>query len=452
MKARGGFNIQQPTRNVQPNKAPLLRRCYGLARPLIGLALVCGALLLPGQVFAEARFPAPEFESAYQIPSPTTPHPDHVSEPYVALGYIAVALAVATYLLLKRRSRRGVAIVSVVSLIYLGFWRDGCICVIGSLQNVTMALFDPGYTIPLVIVLTFMLPLVVTLFFGRTFCGAVCPLGMIQDVVALRPAKVPGWVDQSLGMVPHLYLGLTVLFAATGTGFIICQYDPFVSIFRLGGSFGMLLLGGAFLVGGIFVARPYCRYLCPYSVLLRWTSRFSRTHLRITPASCVQCRLCENSCPYGAIRKPVPAALPEPARQGRRRLGVLLVLLPVLVLLGAVAGYAMHVPLSTAHPTVNLAEQMLLETRNPTVEQTVESEAFRGAGRPVADLYVEALGIRRQFRIGTILLGCWMGLVIGGKLIALAVHRVREDYEPDRATCLSCGRCYASCPVKAEAT
>ena len=187
-------------------------------------------------------------------------------------------------------------------------------------------------------------------------------------------------------------------------------------------------------------------------MLLRWTSRFSRTHLRITPASCVQCRLCENSCPYGAIRKPVPAALPEPARQGRRRLGVLLVLLPVLVLLGAVAGYAMHVPLSTAHPTVNLAEQMLLETRNPTVEQTVESEAFRGAGRPVADLYVEALGIRRQFRIGTILLGCWMGLVIGGKLIALAVHRVREDYEPDRATCLSCGRCYASCPVKAEAT
>ncbi|MCL5098356.1 MAG: molybdopterin-dependent oxidoreductase, partial [Candidatus Omnitrophica bacterium] len=37
--------------------------------------------------------------------------------------------------------------------------------------------------------------------------------------------------------------GAAVLFAATGSGFIICQYDPFVSFFRRSGSVNMLAIG-----------------------------------------------------------------------------------------------------------------------------------------------------------------------------------------------------------------
>ncbi|MHC5086583.1 MAG: 4Fe-4S binding protein, partial [Planctomycetota bacterium] len=40
----------------------------------------------------------------------------------------------------------------------------------------------------------FFSPLVFTLFFGRSFCAAVCPLGVIQDLVLLRPLKVPIWL------------------------------------------------------------------------------------------------------------------------------------------------------------------------------------------------------------------------------------------------------------------
>ena len=43
----------------------------------------------------------------------------------------------------------GCSLLTLVSLAWLGFCREGCICPIGAIQNVALALFDPGYAIPL---------------------------------------------------------------------------------------------------------------------------------------------------------------------------------------------------------------------------------------------------------------------------------------------------------------
>ena len=137
----------------------------------------------------------------------------------------------------------------------------------------------------------FVLPLLSTLFYGRTFCAGVCPLGAIQDLVIVKPISLPKWLNKTLGLIPYVYLSLAVLFAATGTDFIICRYDPFVGIFRMDAKFLMIVLGVAFLLMGMFVGRPYCRFLCPYGVLLSWMSRFSKKHLTITPSECIQCKL-----------------------------------------------------------------------------------------------------------------------------------------------------------------
>jgi ferredoxin len=42
--------------------------------------------------------------------------------------------------------------------------------------------------------------------------------------------------------------------------------------------------------------------------------------------------------------------------------------------------------------------------------------------------------------------GGWIGLVIGVKLISLALRRQRTDYEPDRGACVACARCFEYCP------
>jgi NosR/NirI family nitrous oxide reductase transcriptional regulator len=208
----------------------------------------------------------------------------------------------------------------------------------------------------------------------------------------------------------------------------------------------MLILGILFLIAGVFVARPYCRFFCPYGVLLGWMSRFSSHHMTITPSACIQCKLCANSCPFGAIDEPV-------VETGKRhynvnRLITLFILLPLWVGLGGFAGSMMHVPLSHYNRTVFLAEQIIEHPELKEDQKNIDVRSFLTSGKTTTQLIAEANEIRHQFYIGGWLLGGFMGLVIGLSLIRLSTFRRREDWVPDKTNCLSCARCMDYCPVK----
>ncbi len=392
------------------------------------------------------RFPKPEFDTGYVQPHTTAPSPRLLFLEYLDVIMLFIVLSVVTWFVLKKRSRKGVFWTSVFTLLYFGFYREGCICSIGSIQNVVLGIFDPTYAIPLTALLFFLLPLIFSLFFGRMFCAGACPLGAIQDIVVLKPIELSKWIQKVLGLIPYLYLGLAVLYAATKSEFIICRYDPFVGFFRFDAPFNMLILGILFLVVGIFVARPYCRFFCPYGVLLGWMSKFSSKHMTITPAACIQCKLCANSCPFGAIDEPV-------AETGKRRgnvnrLMTYFVLLPLWMGIGGFAGSMLHVPLSRFNPTVYLAEQIIEHPEVKNDPNNIDVRTFMSSGKTTHELVLEADAIRQQFYIGGWLLGGFMGVVIGTSLIGLSTFRKREDWEPNRTNCLSCARCMDYCPVK----
>ncbi|NQT18912.1 MAG: 4Fe-4S binding protein [Planctomycetes bacterium] len=400
-------------------------------------------VLLIGTAFGAQ--PPPEFSTGHELPPTAVPPPQALIYEYLDVALLGAAMAVAAYLALRKRRRRGLLVLSILSLFYFGFWRGGCICPVGAVQNCVLTIADSGYAMPLTVLAFFLLPLVFALFFGRVFCSSVCPLGAIQDVVLTRPVKVPAPLAHALGLLAYVYLGGAVLFAAMGSAFIICRYDPFIAIFRLSGTRNMLLLGAAFLVVAVFVGRPYCRFLCPYSVLLKWLSRVSKWHVSITPDECVNCRLCEDACPFGAITKPTPAA-PARRTEGKKRLAILLMIFPVIVAAGALLGRAIGPPMAWADPTVQTADLVWeFQGKNP---ETLPDEviAFRKAGRPRAELFREADDLKRKYNLAGWILGAWVGIVIGGKLIALATRRTRTEYEADRAECVTCGRCFSYCP------
>jgi len=401
-------------------------------------------------VFNQDRFPRPEFDSKYDKPLTQTPAADSLFTEYLDVTILAAALLLAAFLVLKKRSRNYIYILSLLSLFYFGFWREGCICPIGSVQNVTQAIFDPLYFISVSALLFFILPLLAALLFGRVFCSSVCPMGAIQELVLLKPVKVPSWIAAPLSLIPYLFLGLTILYTATGSGYITCQLDPFVAFFRLGGEFNMIVFGLLFLVLGIFVGRPYCRFLCPYGVVLGWMSKFSKNHLSITPDSCTQCRLCEESCPYDAIDYPVDAITPVVRQKTGRRILIITIMTGMLTLIGAGVGYLSSGNLSNLNPTIKLAEQVMLERSNPLIETTLASRTFHESGEELQDLLEETATIKSRFNLGGILLGIFMGLTIGLKSIGIFFKFNRVDYTANRTDCYSCGRCMPYCPDEHE--
>ena len=241
-----------------------------VARAMLFLALLsaASAQVIPYQRPVETAPQPDTIGGGYHTPAAQKPLPRDYWLQVMDIAMLAAAMGVSVWLVLARRSRKWLVALAIGSLAYFGFYREGCICPIGSIQNVTLALVDPKYSIPVVVTATFFLPLVVAVFFGRAFCGGVCALGAIQELVVIRPVAVPHRLDRALGLLRYVYLGLAILYAvrpALARDFLICRFDPFVGLFRRTGAPHMLIAGRSVSGSGHVCGPP----LLPLAVPLR---------------------------------------------------------------------------------------------------------------------------------------------------------------------------------------
>lgn len=275
-------------------------------------------------------------------------------------------------------------------------------------------------------------------------------MGALQEFVAVRARRVPPALAFVLGFIPHVYLGAAILFAATGGGFPICKLDPFVGVFRLGAPVSMMIWGALILLLGVFVARPYCRFLCPYGVLIGWASCISKYKVPIHPkgVKCVNCRLCEGVCPTDAIL--APAAVPTKERRVKSvgRLKMYILLIPVWAAAFAAAGWFTADLAAALHPDVKLLRivERDLADGGAGAARSFESEALRVDEQVLATLRDNAAAAKRRFAWGMMLAGIYLGVVVGGSLARRAMTAKREGYEADAAACVECGRCFGRCP------
>lgn len=395
---------------------------------------------------AQNRFPKPDFESGYQYPDLQYAVPNETLWVILDLLLLVALMGIVTWALYKKHTRGPIFWVSLISVGYFGFFREGCVCSIGSIQNIALALVDDSYHLPLTVLLFFLLPILFAYLFGRVFCAGVCPFGALQELVNVKNYRISEAITAALKVIPWLYLIFAVLYAVTRSQFIICQFDPFIGIFRLGGDMGLILFGALLLVMSIFTGRPFCRFLCPYGALLSLFSSVSIWKIKLTRKSCINCELCHNSCPVDAIRPPYANKLKESRSTGVRRLLAYFVVLPVMIIAGALLMRIASPNLSRAHKDVRLHDQVIQHEAQPEEELSLELEAFYGQGRSVEEITALYEAKVTEYRFWCTIAGALMGLVIGLALIRLSVKRSRKQYEINHANCVACGQCFSYCP------
>lgn len=155
----------------------------------------------------------------------------------------------------------------------------------------------------------------ITLVWGRFFCGFICSFGAMQDLLnsigKLIPfkIKVPEKADKWLKLLKYAVLAFVAVgvwgFSVTGD----TVWSPW-TVFGVYSSFSgwsslkyFLTLGGVFLlliiIGSMFIERFFCRYLCPLGAIFSLVSRFRIYSLNRKPDKCGNCKLCTSKCSMG---------------------------------------------------------------------------------------------------------------------------------------------------------
>lgn len=240
------------------------------------------------------------------------------------VAILAILLTIASLLSVRHHPKWEFTGLMTFSLLYFGLFRGGCICPVGATSNFFIGLAAPELIGKSVAIL-FLLPLITAFFFGRVFCSSTCPLGAIQHLLARKNGiQIPKKLNVVLRIFP-LFLLIATAWGALRSGiFLACKLDVYKPVFFTGHAwFGQLsdLINGtltehriilvgdgvswttlaAVLVLGTFVPRPFCRFACPYGVLLGFFAKIGLRKRSIDPVSCFSCVMCTKTCPTQAI-------------------------------------------------------------------------------------------------------------------------------------------------------
>ena len=193
------------------------------------------------------------------------------------------------------------------TLIYLG-WMDGGFVSVSHITNfvkIGPSMFRSDLPQLLILVFT----VVTTLFWGRVFCSSLCPFGALQDFIAhFTPKRIQKELPQKIHdlaiYIKYAVLAFLIVMALSFSDLSLFQYfEPFGTIFYFSQSYLLWGVLAAFIFATIVIPRFYCRYACPLGAALGVAALVSPWRISRVP-QCDVCKVCERSCPTGAIRGP----------------------------------------------------------------------------------------------------------------------------------------------------
>jgi ferredoxin-type protein NapH len=164
---------------------------------------------------------------------------------------------------------------------------------------------------PAALALTAIVPIVATMLLGRVFCGWICPMGLLSEIVTgIRRGL--GWLGVAFfswpltGLLKYAVLATGLLFAlALSVSFFFPIYPPRIISDMIRDSLlssppvgGILFLGAILLAELLFVERLWCRCLCPGGAVYSILGRVRFLRIRRNDDKCDNCGDCDTVCPH----------------------------------------------------------------------------------------------------------------------------------------------------------
>jgi len=155
---------------------------------------------------------------------------------------------------------------------------------------------------PLIIgVIGLTIVLLLTLVFGRFFCGYACPVGAVQEIAYHTP------VPKTSSRSKNAFMAVRALVFVV---FLIMAFFLSVSLladFGIRDFFYLTLTTGSFVFFMVVLLsmtwyRPFCRLICPYGALLSFAAWKCLFRLQRTDA-CIECKKCERACPTDEAKR-----------------------------------------------------------------------------------------------------------------------------------------------------
>lgn len=165
------------------------------------------------------------------------------------------------------------------------------------LQEILLQLPVPEKVLELVI---FSLLIATVIIFGRAFCGKVCPIGFLQDLIYKIPfpvkiKKIKG--DKYLRYIKYLILLLFIVLMALGlSSHDIMQLPVIVMVMIL------ILAGFAFII----IPRPFCKYFCHFGVVFGAGNKTAIRKYKVDTEKCTKCGVCVKTCKMDIVPYDLP--------------------------------------------------------------------------------------------------------------------------------------------------
>ena len=181
-----------------------------------------------------------------------------------------------------------------------------------------------------------------TLIFGRVYCSVICPLGVMQDIMAWlgkKQKKNRYTYSPAHNWLRYAMLALFVVVLVLGVGSVVALLEPYSIFGRIASNLFAPVYGWinnlfaliaervdsyafystdvwlrslpAFIIAAVMLVliavlawrngRTWCNNICPVGTVLGFLSRFSWLKPVIDTDKCISCRKCERNCKASCI-------------------------------------------------------------------------------------------------------------------------------------------------------